>query len=98
MLQATENWLRSSRFRMRTRTGCANWGKRTDSLKLRLMRPASSVVRHSPNTVEKPREYSTSPVFGSTTSTRFWPRLVSSRLRAALPGQGSGSMTTRSIA
>jgi len=62
------------------------------------MRFASSVVRHSPKTVEKPREYSRSPVLASTTSTRFWPRLVSSRLRARLPGQGSGSITTRSIA
>jgi hypothetical protein len=57
-VQTTEKALRSSRLRMRTRTGWSGLGKRTDSWKPRLMRPASSVLRHSPNTVEKPREYS----------------------------------------
>jgi hypothetical protein len=48
--------------------------------------------------VEKSREYSKSPVFASATSTRFWPRLLSSKLRAGLPGHGSGSINTRSSA
>jgi len=55
-LQTTENALRSSRLRMRTFTGLAGLGKRTDSWNARLMRFASSVVRHSPKMVEKPRE------------------------------------------
>ena len=97
-LHTTENALRSSRLRMRTRTGLSNFGKRTDSWKPRLRVLASSVLRHSPKMVLKPREYSSAPLFASATSTRFTPRSVWSSVRAMSPGHGSGSITTRSIA
>jgi hypothetical protein len=48
--------------------------------------------------VEKPREYSRSPLAASSTSTLFWPRSVLSIACDRSPGQGKGSITTRSSA
>ena len=55
-VHTTENALRSSRFRTRTRTGFSGSGKRSDSPNPRLSVCASSVVCHSPKIVLKPRE------------------------------------------
>ncbi|MNT41146.1 hypothetical protein D3C72_1774990 [compost metagenome] len=93
-----ENRPRSSRLRIRTRTGCCGCGKRTDSWKARVVVLASSVLAHSPKMVEKPREYSTLPDLMSTTSSILLPRLLSSMGRARLPAHGRGSTSTRSTA